>query len=119
MAKKDPRIKYHYHDTSLGQVKLGTVRNELNHLATGEVLVNMDSDDYYHGKYIPHMISHYLSKPGVRLVSLESIIHALINLDGSFRFRYSPYDPNCADGWVIHKSAADLCEYRKNRPANE
>ena len=52
-------------------------------------------------RYIPWMVSHYLANPGAKIVSLASITHALLNLDGSFRFRYSEYDPNCADGYVV------------------
>merc|ERR1719499_27294 len=65
------------------------------------------------------MVKHFLSNPGARIVSLKSISHALIGMDGSFRFRYSAYDPNCADGWLVEREAADSCNYRSSRPANE
>jgi len=115
----DDRIHLFWHDSKEGITKLGLVRNLMNEMGNGTVLINMDSDDYYHPLYVPYMVRNFLLNPGAKMVSLRTISHALLGMDGSFRFRYSEYDPNCADGWLVEREAADTCTYRSSRPANE
>jgi len=114
-----PNVRYFFHDLKRGQLKLGRVRNRLNRYAKGPLIVNMDSDDFYAPDYVKWKVKLWQDNPGSHLIGLNGITNAQISIDGALRLWFTTYDPNCADGWIFTKDAADRCIYRRNKKANE
>ena len=53
MVKDIPEVKYH---TLKNKVTIGYKRNVLNSLCKGEIIVNMDDDDYYPPERVSHCV---------------------------------------------------------------
>ncbi len=90
--KAEGRLEIQYHRAN-SKLSIGAKRNLLHGLARGEILVNMDDDDYY----MPARVSHavfVLRSRNVRLVG-SSRNHLYYVDDGSI-WSVGPYAPNHA-----------------------
>ncbi len=76
------------------KMNIGAKRNRLHAAARGEILVNMDDDDYYHPERVAHTVSSMRARRGARLAG-ASRNHLYYVDDGSI-WAVGPYGPNHA-----------------------
>jgi glycosyltransferase involved in cell wall biosynthesis len=85
---KQSNIKYTYLDEKL---KLGKKRNHLNSLATGDIIVCFDDDDFYAPERVAHAVAKLQSTSAK--IAASSVIHIYYkNLNKILEF--GPYAPN-------------------------
>jgi glycosyltransferase involved in cell wall biosynthesis len=94
-------VKYHRHEDKM---KLGRKRNLCNELATGEILVYMDDDDYYPPNRISHAVDRLRSQPQALAAGSSAVYLYFNDLDKIYQF--GPYGPT-------HATAGTFAFWRK------
>ena len=107
-AKTIPNIRYYPLDEKL---TIGAKRNKLNDLATGEIIIAMDDDDYYCPDRVKHAVHSLKSKPNVELAGSSEIY--LYYSDIQQIYKFGPYNPNHATNGTMawRKSYSDKHRY--------
>ena len=91
-AKTIPNIRYYSLDEKL---TIGAKRNRLNDLATGEIIVAMDDDDYYPPERVAHVVHRFRSAdPKIELAGSSEIY--MYYSDIKVIYKLGPYNPNHA-----------------------
>lgn len=90
-SKKYPNIRYYALDE---KQTIGTKRNILNDLATGEIIVAMDDDDYYPPERVAHVVGKFKNAPKVELAGSTEIY--MYYTDIKTIYKLGPYNPNHA-----------------------
>ena len=91
-AKKIPNIRYYSLDEKL---TIGAKRNKLNDLATGEIIVAMDDDDYYPPERVSHVVTRFrAADPKIELAGSSEIY--MYYSDNKTIYKLGPYNPNHA-----------------------
>lgn len=91
-AKKIPNIRYFALDEKL---TIGAKRNRLNDLATGEIIIAMDDDDYYPPDRVSHVVTRFrAADPKIELAGSSEIY--MYYSDNKTIYKLGPYNPNHA-----------------------
>lgn len=91
-GKTIPNIRYYAFDEKM---TIGAKRNRLNALASGEILVAMDDDDYYPPERVAHVVNRFrASDPKIELAGSSEIY--MYYSDNKTIYRLGPYNPNHA-----------------------
>lgn len=90
-SKKYPNIRYYSLPEKL---TIGAKRNMLNDLATGEIIIAMDDDDYYPPERVAHVIMKFKNAPKVELAGSSEIY--MYYTDNKTIYKLGPYNPNHA-----------------------
>lgn len=88
-SKTIPNIKYHYYTDKM---LIGEKRNLLNQLATGDIIIAMDDDDYYPPERIHHIVHKFNAFPDIQLAG-SSIMYLYFTIDKTI-CKVGPYGPN-------------------------
>ena len=91
LVKDIPQVKYYKYDEKM---TLGVKRNLTNSLATGEILIYMDDDDYYPPERVSHAVEK-LTNNKKALCAGSSEIYIYFKHVGKM-FQFGPYGPNHA-----------------------
>jgi glycosyltransferase involved in cell wall biosynthesis len=86
------------------KMKLGKKRNLCNNLATGEILVYMDDDDYYPPDRVTHAVDRLRSRPTALAAGSSAVYLYFNDLDKVYQF--GPYGPS-------HATAGTFAFWRK------
>jgi hypothetical protein len=111
-AKKIPNIRYYSLDEKL---TIGAKRNKLNDLATGEIIVAMDDDDYYPPQRVSHAVHMLMTHPDA-LCAGSSEIYIYFKHIGQMK-RFGPYGPNHATAGTFAFKRKLLKQHRYNDEA--
>jgi glycosyltransferase involved in cell wall biosynthesis len=91
-SKTIPNIRYYSLDEKL---TIGAKRNRLNDLATGEIIVAMDDDDYYPPERVAHVVNRFrAADPKIELAGSSEIY--MYYSDIKTIYKLGPYNPNHA-----------------------
>ena len=63
VCRQYPNLRYLRLDPANGQVPLGKMRNLSHEMSRGEILVNMDDDDFYPTRRVAHAVETLLARP--------------------------------------------------------
>jgi glycosyltransferase involved in cell wall biosynthesis len=103
-------VRYYSEDTKLN---IGAKRNKLNDLATGDIMVCFDDDDYYCPERVSHAVNK-LTSSVMRDICGSSELYMLYT-DIKKIYRIGPYHPDhCTNGTMAYKRA-----YLKNHRYDE
>ena len=86
-----PNVRYITADTKL---TIGAKRNRLNKLATGDIIVCMDDDDYYPPDRVAHAVASLLANPRCRIAGASEMY--LNFVDRKEVWLSGPFGPNHA-----------------------
>lgn len=100
-------IKYHYIPEKM---PLGKKRNYLNSLATGEIIVCFDDDDFYSPERVSHAVTKLMSNKAVNIAG-SSLIHIYYKkLDKILS--YGPLAPNHGTNGTMAYKRCYLLDHR-------
>lgn len=86
-----PYVKYYRHDTKL---TLGKKRNLCHQFAKGEILLNMDDDDYYPAERISHAVDMLIKHPKALCAGSSEMYIYFKHIQKMYKF--GSYGPNHA-----------------------
>jgi glycosyltransferase involved in cell wall biosynthesis len=93
LFKDIPQVKYYYFNEKM---KLGKKRNIMNKLATGDIIIYMDDDDYYYPERITHAVSMLLRNPKCLVAGSTVMYNYFANLNKVYKL--GPYNDNHTTG---------------------
>jgi len=91
-----PNIRYVYLEEKLN---IGAKRNMLNDLATGEIMVCMDDDDYYSPQRVSHAVEKLINNPKTLLAGSSELY--IYFTDNQEIFKLGPYGPDHATNGTL------------------
>jgi glycosyltransferase involved in cell wall biosynthesis len=98
--KGPANIKYYSLDTKL---PIGAKRNRINELATGDICVCWDDDDYYPPDRVKKAVTKLRSSPGYKVPVVGSSQLYLYFTDRDEIWSIGPYNPNhCTNGTMAY-----------------
>jgi glycosyltransferase involved in cell wall biosynthesis len=89
-------IQYYPEDIKLN---IGAKRNKLNSLATGEIIVCMDDDDYYPPTRIIHVVEQLISNPTYNICGSSELY--IFYSDINKIYKAGPYNSNHATNGTL------------------
>jgi glycosyltransferase involved in cell wall biosynthesis len=94
-------VRYYYEDEKL---KIGAKRNKLNSLATGDIIVCMDDDDYYPPERVIHVVNKFNTRPDIQICGASHLY--LHYADNKTIYSIGPYSPkHCTNGTMGYRKA--------------
>lgn len=105
-----PYVKYHRYEEKM---TIGKKRNLTNKLATGDVIVYMDDDDYYPPCRIQHAVDMLRSSKALCAGSSEMFIY-FKHINKMYKF--GPYGPNHATAatFAFKKELLDITQFNED-----
>lgn len=92
-SKTIPNIRYYALDE---KQTIGAKRNRLNDLASGEIVVAMDDDDYYCAERVSHVVTMFKQKQFMSYELAGSSEIYMFYSDNKTIYKLGPYNPNHA-----------------------
>jgi len=91
LVKDIPQVKYYKYDEKM---TLGVKRNLTNSLATGDILIYMDDDDYYPPERVSHAVETLRKNPKALCAGSSEMYIYFKHIHKMYKF--GPYGPNHA-----------------------
>ena len=91
LVKDIPQVKYYKYDEKM---TLGVKRNLTNSLATGDILIYMDDDDYYPPERVSHAVDTLRKNPKALCAGSSEMFIYFKHIQKMYKF--GPYGPNHA-----------------------
>ncbi len=91
LVKDHPQVKYYKYDEKM---TLGVKRNLTNSLATGDILIYMDDDDYYPPERVSHAVETLRKNPKALCAGSSEMFIYFKHIHKMYKF--GPYGPNHA-----------------------
>jgi glycosyltransferase involved in cell wall biosynthesis len=85
----DPRVQYHHCD----RMPVGALRNLGTSYSTGDIIVNLDEDDYSSPDRITIQVAR-LTSTGKAVTGFHSILYFDCGNSGTYRYHYEPNRPH-------------------------
>eukprot|EP01065_Artemidia_motanka_P004408 TRINITY_DN12099_c0_g1_i3.p1 TRINITY_DN12099_c0_g1~~TRINITY_DN12099_c0_g1_i3.p1 ORF type:complete len:444 (+),score=134.50 TRINITY_DN12099_c0_g1_i3:114-1334(+) len=109
-------VRYHWYNASARQGSkenpiMGHVRNAICAAARGDILINMDNDDFYHPEYTDFVVSHFVRNHTASMISLVPHSRAMMNPDGTVLIAPDMQMPDGAHAQSFRKSTAKRCRF--------
>lgn len=112
------KIRYIWHNRSQAKRRLGALRNTLHTASRGDVIINMDNDDYYHPTYINVVVTQ-LQKLNASVLTVRPQSIANQNPDGTFELKMN-HDPRLgAHSLSYTRQVAQSCQYNAHASYSE
>ena len=111
-----PYIKYTKYDVKLN---LGKKRNIMNNLATGEILIYIDDDDFYPMERVEHAVESLLLNPD-KICAGSSEIYLYYNHINKM-YQSGPFGDNhaTAASFAFRKKLLDITKFSENASVSE
>jgi len=108
LPKKFPKVRYEF---SPEKLLIGQKRNRLNDMATGDIIVAWDDDDYYSPDRISHVVQKFQANPRIELAGSSKIY--MYYYDIKTIYEVGPYAPNHATNGTMawRKSYSNRSRY--------
>ena len=96
-----------------GKMPIGAKRNKLNSLATGDIIVCMDDDDYNPPERVSHVVHMMMARPKFQICGASELYLYYTDIDKIYKV--GPYGPNhCTNGTMAYRRS-----YLKNHKYND